>query len=534
MKSDTWKRVRARFEQLADLEVKEREEALVGLDREDPVIAREVRAWLAADRLAGSPLERSAPSLLGLEIGSVEEDPEPWIGRELGAHRIVEVKAQGGQGLVFLGERSDGSFARRVAIKVSHRHVGPGVESRWMRIERELTAQLDHPNIVRLLDAGEVEDAEGQRRSFLVLEHVEDTEFAAKWSRVRRGDCLAVMLDLCAAVQHAHGRGVVHGDLKPANIGFDDAGGVKLFDFGIARRIDAESGDGSTGGPSGGPGSGIAMTPAYASPEQIRGQASTTASDIHALGLLLFEGLTGKTVHDLGGEGLGLNRSPGGRPPRPSRHVDDDDVRDALRGDLDAICGQALAWNPEDRYASAAHLAADLRAHLERRPVLARGNRWRDHLRCFVRRQRLATAAILVAVLASLSVFVAISLAYVAGLYHLNALEESRDAARRVEGLLAIDLLAHLDSAEKRSLWIERTLTTLEDPELGPEMGPEASARLRLHLAEVLVLEGRRSEAREQWDAAIAELEGVRDLDPHELEAARRERARRFAGDRSE
>lgn len=509
MDPDRWNRLRDRFEHLVDLGGVERERALRDLEREDPDLAEEVRAWLDADHLEQSPLEQGAPSLAGLGPPPVIPGAEAWVGRVLGAYRIVESVAEGGQGLVFLGERADGSFRRRVAIKVAHGSLGSGPGDPWLRVEREVLAQLDHPNIVRLLDAGEVDDGFGTPRSFLVLEHVEDTDFARTWSALDRRTCLEVMLALGAAVQHAHGRGVVHGDLKPANIGFDEVGGVKLFDFGIARRIE------SVGSTERGAGT-VAMTPAYASPEQLRGEPSTTSSDVHALGLLLFEGLVGRRVRDV--------VDPGGRVPRPSDRVEGRRARRALRGDLDAICMRALEPNPEERYESAAHLTADLRAHLERRPVLARGNRWRDHLRCFIHRQRLATAAISVAVLATFAVFLAVFVAYMAGFYHLNAMRVSRDAARHVEGVLAKGLIAGLDSPERRSAWIGRTLEALETL----EEGPEASARLRLHLAEVLILEGRIGEARAQWDLALGELERVRDLDPYELDGARDERERRF------
>jgi serine/threonine-protein kinase len=270
-------------------------------------------------------------------------------------------------GTVYLAWRSDGLFHRRVAVKV----VRPGLDTadvlRRFEREREILARLEHPGIARLLDAGQTPAG----RPYLVMEHVEGLPLD-RWCAERRPSVeerLRLVLAVCDAVEHAHRNLVAHRDLKPANILVDAEGRPHLLDFGIARLLSGdERGDLTRLG-------GRPMTPGYASPEQVRGEPVTAASDVWSLGVLLYEMLSGG--HPFRKEG----RSPrevetavcDEAPEPPSRSAAEPRLRRRLAGDLDAVVLRAVRPEPERRYASVDRLAEDLRRHLEGLPVQARG-----------------------------------------------------------------------------------------------------------------------------------------------------------------
>ncbi len=327
------------------------------------------------------------------------------VGDSFGPYRLLRPLGQGGMGEVWLAERSDGVFARQVALKL----LRGGVlrpDEQFSR-ERAILARLDHPNIAQLFDGG----ARGDQPWF-ALEYI-DGEQIVQWCDQQHLDLRArvrLLLPICAAVQFAHRHLVVHRDIKPANVLVTREGTPKLLDFGIAKLLDqADPRQTQT----------YAMTPAYASPEQRRGDPVGTPGDVYQLGLLLFEVLGGDSLHAL--------RKAGGKPgdtaPRldhalrsttsangvriaESRGTSVERLRRQLRGDLSRIVGKALADAPEERYDSAQALAQDLGNWLDGRPVRAHRGSLGYRLRKFLRRNWAASiAALLLAVATSYYLF---------------------------------------------------------------------------------------------------------------------------------
>jgi eukaryotic-like serine/threonine-protein kinase len=377
-------------------------EAECGADLE---LLTEVQALLAAHALADRL------------FGERSEQPE---GGRVGPYRLIRELGRGGMGVVYLAERADGQFRRRVAIKVvGTRDAADPVYQRFLG-ERQILAGLDHPNIARLLDGGLTEDG----RPYLVLEYVEGLPITTYCDRHRLGieERLRLLVEVCEAVQHAHQNLVIHRDLKPSNILVTAAGQVRLLDFGIAKLLNPALSSAHS------PATRIdlrVMTPEYASPEQVRGDALTTASDIYSLGVLLYELLTGSRPYHLEHSSPAeimatvCERDPdrpstrviraetlavgdGGAAPDPharaaARHTSVERLRRRLRGDLDSITMMAMRKEAGRRYASPALLAQDLRRHLDGEPVLAHRGSHRYRVARFVGRHRtVATAAILV------------------------------------------------------------------------------------------------------------------------------------------
>jgi eukaryotic-like serine/threonine-protein kinase len=333
-------------------------------------------------------------------VAADDGDPALVTGSRVGPYVLLSQIGRGGMGSVWLAERSDGYPRRKVALKLPHLGWTPGLAERVER-ERDILASLEHPNIARLYDAGL--DALG--RPYLALEYVDGTpidRYAAKLALSVR-ERLVLFLQVAEAVAHAHAHLVVHRDLKPSNILVTGKGEVRLLDFGIAKlllsgEISAEASELTNV-------SGRALTPEYASPEQIRGQAIGTASDVYSLGVVAYELLTGKRPYSLGKAGvLGLaDAIMAANVPLASRSIDDAAIRKQLSGDLDSILNKALKKEPAERYATVAAFADDLRRHLDDTPVLARPDTLRYRARKFVARNALAVAAasaVLLAVLA--------------------------------------------------------------------------------------------------------------------------------------
>ena len=337
-----------------------------------------------------------------------EASPKPTAGRHIGPYRMVRLLEHGGMGSVYLAERADGQFEQQVALKLLR--TGFDSDDRVQRFlaERQILASLNHPNIARLLDGGMTEAGQ----PFFAMEYVDghplDAYCDARHLSVR--DRLKLFLTVCDAVQYAHRNLVVHRDLKPSNILVTDDGTVKLLDFGIAKLLDPEALPAHVA-PRTRTGF-LPMTPAYASPEQVRGESLTTASDVYQLGVVLYELLTGHRPHDVRDcspsevERVICNEMP----TRPSTAVTDasprmgstqstpDRLRKTLQGDLDTIVMKALHKEPDRRFDSAEQLADDLRRFLDGRPVSAHPDRWTYRARKFTRRHRwevVTTAAFL-------------------------------------------------------------------------------------------------------------------------------------------
>lgn len=416
---EDWERVRSIFADTIAQPADERHAFLDVACVGAPEVRRQVESLLRAHDRAGDFLEMggvraiapwatersSAPN-----PDSQDEDDDPLIGCLLGPYRLTRLVGRGGMGRVYFAERADDLYDREVAIKVVS--AGPaglaGVFARPFSREQRILASLVHPHIAQLLDAG----ATPEGAPYLVMEYVEGQNIIAhcEAEALSIEQRLRLFDGVCAAVEFAHTRMVVHRDLKPSNILVTADGSPKLLDFGVASLLQAEEStaeDHTT----------IdfrALTPEYASPEQLRGEPVSMSSDVWALGVLLYRLLTG--AHPFTFD----TRSPleiervirDERPVPPSEAIakPDPDVRRArarrLRGDLDNIILTALRVEPGRRYGTVTRLRADIQAHLGGYPVSARSNTWSYRTSRFVRRNRLgvATASILIAsILAALT-----------------------------------------------------------------------------------------------------------------------------------
>lgn len=354
------------FDAALELPAEQRGAFLDDACHDNPPLHREVSALL--DFLEGADTDELFPSFSG-------SSSRPLVlGEQIGPYRVLRELGAGGMGVVFLAERED--VGKRVALKLV-REGGLASADRVRRflVERRALARLEHENIARLLDAG-VTDF---RLPYLVMEYVEGTPIDRYCDehRLPVSERLALFRTVCHAVHHAHQSLVVHRDLKPSNILVTNDGQVKLLDFGIAKLL-ADS----TSPTHAEPGTGMLMlTPEYASPEQVRGEPVTTASDVYSLGVVLYQLLTGHRPYQL------ATRTPAeiervvceAVPERPSVAVARgegvgraDRLQRRLRGDLDTIVLKALSKEPGRRYLSAAQLSDELRRHLEQLPVLAR------------------------------------------------------------------------------------------------------------------------------------------------------------------
>ena len=296
----------------------------------------------------------------------------PRADMEIGPYRLISELGRGGMGAVWLAERSDGRLKRQVALKLPHVTWVGNLAERMAR-ERDILATLEHPHIARLYDAGV--DAMG--RPWLALEHVQGRSIDA-YARERALDVparLALLLQVCSAVAYAHSRLVIHRDLKPSNILVTDEGQVRLLDFGIAKLVQSEHAEATALTQS----AGRALTPDYASPEQVRGEPLGTASDVYSLGVVAYELLAGQRPYRLKrGTAAELEEAiANAEPPLASSAVAAPAGQRQLRGDLDAILNKALKKRPEERYVNVEAFADDLRRHQQGHAVLARpDSRW--------------------------------------------------------------------------------------------------------------------------------------------------------------
>jgi serine/threonine protein kinase len=282
---EQWESVEKHFHALNEIPPEHRARVLAAID--DPMVREEV-----ASLLANSGGNITVASVIGSMAGEVADQISPEelgsiAGRRIGPYRLVRRLGQGGQGTVFEAARDDGTFHQRVAIKVVKWDMDTAPARDRFRRERQMLAALEHPYIARLLDGGEAEDG----TPYLVMEFVEGktlTIAAWDWPRERK---LNLFLEIADAVAYAHRNLIVHRDLKPANILVSVDGHPKLLDFGVAKLVDTDPEHTATAMQ--------ALTPAYASPEQVLGEPITTACDVYSLGVVLYELLTGSRPYDL-------------------------------------------------------------------------------------------------------------------------------------------------------------------------------------------------------------------------------------------
>ncbi len=406
--------------------------------RDDETLRQEVESLLTLHDKATAIIESNTYSETTMRLGAPQSEDE-MSGKRIGAYEIVRELGRGGMGAVYLATRADEQYEKQVAIKIVQRGMENNFVINRFRQERQILAHLDHPNIARLLDGGTTEDG----RPYFVMEYVEGkpiTEYCDD-KRLTTVERLQLFRQVCSAIHYAHQNLVVHRDIKPGNILVTADGVLKLLDFGIAKLLAPDfafQADATAN---------VArlMTPAYASPEQAKGEPITTASDIYSLGVLLYQLLTGHRPYEI------TTSSPlemvrvicEQEPSKPStvinrsvtsineneqtdsrrapeyvsrlRDAQPEKLRRQLEGDLDNIILKALRKDPERRYSSVEKFSDDIRRHLEGLPISARPDTFSYRASKFIgRHQAGVTAAVVVTVLLLAATTVAIWQARVA------------------------------------------------------------------------------------------------------------------------
>jgi serine/threonine protein kinase len=415
---DVIARLHPLMDHMLALEPGERAAWLAGLKDRDPELAGRLEVLLARDG------GEATDTLFGDDISDALSPVAvviPLAGRRIGAYTLERPLGQGGMGTVWLARRSDGRFEGRAAIKLLNLALLDPVGAERFRREGTLLARLTHPNIARLIDAGVTDDGQ----PFLVLEHVEGRRIDAYCDEERLGPTrrLELFLQVLGAVAHAHANLIVHRDLKPSNILVTEDRTVKLLDFGIAKLLEADTGAAERSALT--DLGGMALTPEYAAPEQVMGSPVTTATDVYALGVLLYLVLAGRHPTGEGcrsaaehlravtdaeplrlsvavaprgaGASAALARVAAARGSTPDR------LRRLYAGDLDNIVAKALRKKPAERYATVEAFAEDLRRYLRHEPVAARADSIRYRMGKFMRRNRTAVALGAVAAVALLA-----------------------------------------------------------------------------------------------------------------------------------
>ncbi|MBV9265764.1 MAG: tetratricopeptide repeat protein [Acidobacteriaceae bacterium] len=463
MNAERWQQLDDLFQRSSELDSSERAVFLSEACGDDLELQNSVERWLAnADKTLGflrAPVHAAARELT-------------FIGRRIGSYVLLRVLGEGGMGKVFLAERADEQYQQFVAIKLMHSGLmspRPSVRRRFneqsgtmlqrFQHERQILANLSHPNIARLLDGGMTSDGS----PYLVMELVDGTPIDehCREKRLSIKAKLELFRRVCLAVEYAHKNLVVHRDIKPANVLVTEEGTPKLLDFGIAKLLNPASKRQIL------PKTRLTerlMTPEYASPEQLRGESITTATDVYALGVLLYELLAGgHPFAEQTSNPVEMARQICEMDPRPPSAVAlrspdhaDSAVRE-LKGDLDHIVLRAMRKEPERRYSSAAELAADVSAYLNGYPLIARNNSWGYRARKFVSRHKLAAIAVMLLALSLIGFSGAMAvLTQRANQERLRA-EKERLSAEREATFLA-DMFRAATPAEARG----RTVTARE------------------------------------------------------------------------
>ncbi|MGA9996168.1 MAG: serine/threonine-protein kinase [Pyrinomonadaceae bacterium] len=420
MQPERWQQVKQLFNSSLERAPDERAQFLEEVCASDDALLKDVLHLLASHEQAGSFIEAPAFEIAAELLTDEQTDLPP--NERIGAYRVLREIGRGGMGTVFLAERADGEFRHSVALKIIRQTLADSETKRHFKRERQILASLSHPNIARLFDGGVSADGE----PFLVMEYVAGEpllEFAAKES-LDTQERLRLFLKVCSAVAYAHRNLIIHRDIKPSNILVTREGEPKLLDFGLAKILDeALTNETQTLTAF------RAFTPAYASPEQIRGKNISTASDVYSLGVVLYELLAGVRPFDFGHKSFEeiVRTIDETEPPRPSDAVtrrqrgagknSEPSAHDAagatgsltpstanaslraplpaseLKGDLDNIVLTALRKEPERRYKSVEALAEDIEKHLSGLPVAARPNTFQYRASKFIKRNRVGVTA---------------------------------------------------------------------------------------------------------------------------------------------
>ena len=459
MTPERWQKIEAVFQTAADLPTADRRSYLDQACASDHDLRAEVESLLDSEGLS-----HVAPAIE--EVAQSVSSLSTLEGQRLGAYELLTPIGEGGMGTVYKAKRVDGQFEQEVAIKIIRAGASNPLNARRFLEERNLLAQLQHPSIARLIDGG---DHAGI--PYIVMELIEGLPIDAycrQWNLTVK-ERLEIFIQVCDAVQHAHAALIVHRDLKPSNILVTTDGTPKLLDFGIAKLVV----DGQTSTQTG-----WMMTPDYASPEQVRGEPITVASDVYSLGIVLYELLTGERPYKL------KNYSPAEiqhlvcttEIHPPSQHVPTETrLRKQLVGDLDNILLMALRKEAGRRYGSVAQFAEDIRRHLAGETVIARPDTFTYRWSKFARRNRLplALATLLVA-----AVSIGAALTVREGIRAQRRFDEVRSLANSLLNEIDPEAAKLVGSARMRKLLMEKSVTYLD--RLASESGDDVPLRKEL------------------------------------------------------
>ena len=427
----TWNTLSKLLDEALDLDPAARATWIEGLGATQPELAPVLRKLLAAHASSETTdLLQRLPAFAAEAVSPIHASGLA-IGSRVGPYRLKREIASGGMADVWLAERADGAFEREVALKLPHlSRLRRDLAARFAR-ERDILARLEHPHIARFYDAGVTTDG----LPYLAIEYV-DGQPIIQWCDERKLDIAArlrLFAQVLEAVQFAHANLVIHRDLKPSNILVTEGGQVRLLDFGIAKLLSDEEMAHETRLTQF---AGRVLTPDYASPEQVKGESLTIATDVYSLGVVLYELLAGQLPYQLKLQSVAQLEQAivAADPLRPSsavsaesaqaRNASEKRLTRALRGDLDTVVLKALAKEPAQRYATIAEFADDLRRHLAGQIVHARPASWGYRASKFIVRNRLAVGA-------AAAISVALIAATVVSLWQAQRAEEQALRAKR-------------------------------------------------------------------------------------------------------
>ncbi len=466
-------------------------------------LRREVEKLLEFEQVESDVLEQTAVSAV-LENGLVSKN---FIGKQIGNYEIIGELGTGGMGAVFLAERVDGEFKQKTALKLIKRGMDSDAVLRRFINERQILASLEHPNIARLIDGGTTADG----LPFFVMEYVEGTtilEFAAA-KNLNLEERLNLFREVCAAVSFAHQNLVIHRDLKPSNVLVTNDGKVKLLDFGIAKLLKSAEKDQTATQMQ-------VFTPEYASPEQVRGEKLTTATDIYSLGVILYELLTGNRPYKTESKNIaeiiksvceteplrpssviGRQKDSNGTNQNKEQRTTDNGQKTnpkskiqnpkSLKGDLDNIILKSLRKEPERRYSTVEQFAEDIRRHQIGLPVSASRATWSYRASKFIQRNRLGAAA---AVLILLTLFAGLG----ATLYQRNKAQRRFNDVRQLANSFLFefhDAIENLPgSTPARELVVRRAIEYLDNLAAESENDPVLQRELGAAYAKIGLIQG--------------------------------------------
>ncbi|MDQ3013198.1 MAG: serine/threonine protein kinase, partial [Acidobacteriota bacterium] len=481
MKAEDWGQLKNLFHAAIELNAGDRAAFLNEACAGDDDLRRRIKALLASHEQAGAFLISPALVEAGVitaeeQERSDEEQAAPLAGRRIGNYEITREIGRGGMGTVYLAVRADDHYRQQVAIKLVNRGMDTDVILRRFVMERQILADLEHTNIARLLDGGATTDG----LPYFVMEYIEGqpiTQYCDE-RRLPIAARLGLFREVCAAVQYAHQHLVVHRDIKPGNILVAEDGAPKLLDFGIAKLLTSDTGQAATRTLTGL----RMMTPDYASPEQVRGGAITTASDIYSLGTVLYELLTGRRAHQFKTyspveieeticlvEAEKPSEAAARTTGAPSRW------RKQLAGDVDNIVLMALRKEPERRYQSVEQFSEDIRRHLEGLPVIARKDTLGYRTGKFARRHKLGIAAVTLVIASLMGGLIAAS-------YQARRAERRFGQVRKLANTFLFDFHDKIKnlpgSTEAREMVVKTALEYLDS--LAAEAGGDAALQLEL------------------------------------------------------